>query len=60
MTVTGHIPAGTNAIELVEAGMDQINHLRAGPLTRVMFSTRPPDPARAYLDADPAPPSSDD
>jgi parallel beta-helix repeat protein len=52
MTVTGHIPAGTNAIVLVEAGMDQINHLRAGLLTRVMFRTRPPDPARAYLDAD--------
>lgn len=27
MTVTGHVPQGMNAIEAVEAGMDQINHL---------------------------------
>ena len=27
MTVTGHVPEAMNAIEAVEAGMDQINHL---------------------------------
>jgi imidazolonepropionase-like amidohydrolase len=27
MTVTGHIPRGMNAIQGVEAGMDQINHI---------------------------------
>jgi imidazolonepropionase-like amidohydrolase len=28
MTVTGHIPSGMNAIQGVEAGMDQINHIQ--------------------------------
>jgi len=28
MTVTGHIPDGMNAIQGVEAGMDQINHIQ--------------------------------
>ena len=27
MTVTGHVPQGMNALQAVEAGMDQINHL---------------------------------
>ena len=27
MTVTGHVPEGMNAIQAVEAGMDQLNHL---------------------------------
>ncbi|HEU5239827.1 MAG TPA: amidohydrolase family protein, partial [Pyrinomonadaceae bacterium] len=27
MTVTGHVPEGMNALQAVEAGMDQINHL---------------------------------
>lgn len=27
MTVTGHVPAGLNAFQAVEAGMDQISHL---------------------------------
>ena len=27
MTVTGHVPKGMNALQAVEAGMDQINHL---------------------------------
>jgi imidazolonepropionase-like amidohydrolase len=37
MTVTGHVPSAMNAIQGVEAGMDQINHL--GFVTPVM---RPP------------------
>ena len=28
MTVTGHVPNGMNAIQAIEAGMDQINHIR--------------------------------
>jgi len=28
MTVTGHVPNGMNAIQAVEAGMDQINHIQ--------------------------------
>ena len=35
MTVTGHVPRGMNAIQAVEAGYDQINHL--GFVTRVLF-----------------------
>ena len=31
MTVTGHIPDGMNAIQGVEAGMDQINHIQYIP-----------------------------
>jgi imidazolonepropionase-like amidohydrolase len=31
MTVTGHIPNGLNAIQGVEAGMDQINHIQYIP-----------------------------
>jgi imidazolonepropionase-like amidohydrolase len=31
MTVTGHIPQGMDAIEGVEAGMDQINHIQYVP-----------------------------
>lgn len=31
MTVTGHIPSGLNAIQGVEAGMDQINHIQYIP-----------------------------
>ena len=31
MTVTGHIPNGMNAIQGVEAGMDQINHVQYLP-----------------------------
>lgn len=27
MTVTGHVPTGLNALQAVEAGMDQINHV---------------------------------
>ena len=27
MTVTGHVPKGMNALQAVEAGMDQINHM---------------------------------
>ncbi|HJQ26680.1 MAG TPA: amidohydrolase family protein [Blastocatellia bacterium] len=31
LTVTGHIPNGLNAVQAVEAGMDQINHIQYLP-----------------------------
>jgi len=27
MTVTGHVPQGMTALQVVESGMDQINHI---------------------------------
>jgi imidazolonepropionase-like amidohydrolase len=45
MTVTGHIPVGMNAIQGVEAGMDQINHVEY--LTAVMT-----DPKSQTVDPD--------
>lgn len=45
MTVTGHIPNGMNAIQGVEAGMDQINHVMY--LTGVMA-----DPKTHTIDPD--------
>ncbi len=41
MTVTGHIPSGMNALEAVQAGMDQLNHI--GGIVSVMRD----NPARA-------------
>ncbi|MFL6214319.1 MAG: amidohydrolase family protein [Blastocatellia bacterium] len=31
LTVTGHVPQGLNAVQAVEAGMDQINHIQYLP-----------------------------
>jgi len=45
MTVTGHIPFGMNAIQGIEDGMDQINHIEY--LTRVMV-----DPKSQTIDPD--------
>jgi imidazolonepropionase-like amidohydrolase len=45
MTVTGHIPFGMNAIQGIEDGMDQINHVEY--LTAVMV-----DPKSQTIDAD--------
>jgi imidazolonepropionase-like amidohydrolase len=43
MTVTGHIPNGMNAIQGVEAGMDQINHIQyITPLMRPKDFRPPP------------------
>ncbi|HEY7405978.1 MAG TPA: amidohydrolase family protein [Candidatus Angelobacter sp.] len=47
MTVTGHIPVGMNAIQGIEAGMDQINHVEY--LTSVME-----DPKSQTVDPDSA------
>ncbi len=40
MTVTGHIPDGMNAIQGVQAGMDQINHIQYPAL--LFLTNRPP------------------
>jgi imidazolonepropionase-like amidohydrolase len=45
MTVTGHIPLGMNAIQGIEDGMDQINHVEY--LTKVMV-----DPKSQTIDPD--------
>ena len=45
MTVTGHIPQGMNAIQGIESGMDQINHISY--LTAVMV-----DPKSHTMDPD--------
>jgi len=45
MTVTGHIPNGMNAIQGIESGMDQINHIMY--LTAVMV-----DPKTRTIDPD--------
>ena len=49
MTVTGHIPNGMNAIQGIESGMDQINHIMY--LTAVMADpkTRTIDPDSAQV-----------
>jgi imidazolonepropionase-like amidohydrolase len=57
MTVTGHVPNGMNAIQCIESGMDQINHIqylpqillakdqRPGPDTKINFDS--PEAQRA-------------
>jgi imidazolonepropionase-like amidohydrolase len=47
MTVTGHIPRGMNAIEAVEIGFDQINHI--GFLFSVLRPTQPAGQRRMDL-----------
>jgi imidazolonepropionase-like amidohydrolase len=44
MTVTGHIPDGMNAIQGIEAGMDQINHMQYLPPVVLTSGTRKFDP----------------
>ncbi|MEP6924761.1 MAG: amidohydrolase, partial [Pyrinomonadaceae bacterium] len=41
LTVTGHVPNGMNAIEAVEAGMDQINHIQYLPTVLVGKDFKP-------------------
>ena len=56
MTVTGHVPTGLNAFQVVEAGQDQINHFSS--ILSVLFpplpdTTKPIDRLRAFIDAEP-------
>ena len=44
MTVTGHVPEGLNAYQVIEAGQDQINHI--GYIADIMHAPFPPDISR--------------
>ncbi len=51
MTVTGHVPEGMDAIQAVEAGMDQINHVQYLPPVMLPKGARPqPDATPAAID----------
>jgi imidazolonepropionase-like amidohydrolase len=41
MTVTGHVPEGLNAYQVVEAGQDQINHIQY--VADIMHASLPPN-----------------
>jgi imidazolonepropionase-like amidohydrolase len=41
MTVTGHVPDGLNAYQVIEAGQDQINHISY--IADIMHAPLPPD-----------------
>jgi imidazolonepropionase-like amidohydrolase len=45
MTVTGHVPEGLNAYQVIEAGQDQINHI--GYIADIMHAPLPADAKRA-------------
>ncbi|MGA7379509.1 MAG: amidohydrolase family protein [Terriglobales bacterium] len=45
MTVTGHVPEGLNAYQVIEAGQDQINHIHY--IADIMRATLPADASRA-------------
>ena len=44
MTVTGHVPEGLNAYQVIEAGQDQINHIQY--ITDIMHAPFPADMSR--------------
>jgi imidazolonepropionase-like amidohydrolase len=44
MTVTGHVPEGLNAYQVIEAGQDQINHI--GYIADIMHAPFPPEMSR--------------
>jgi imidazolonepropionase-like amidohydrolase len=52
MTVTGHVPRGMNAMQAVEAGYDQINHI--GFMARVMMPPTQPGAPPPRLDPESA------
>src|SRR5262249_36207356 len=51
MTVTGHIPQGMNALQGVEAGMDQINHIQYIPPVMLPKERKPGVPATVDLES---------
>jgi len=44
MTLTGHVPEGLNAYQVIEAGQDQINHVHY--IADIMHAPLPPDAKR--------------
>ena len=44
MTVTGHVPEGLNAYQVIEAGQTQINHI--GYVADIMHAPYPADMSR--------------
>jgi imidazolonepropionase-like amidohydrolase len=44
MTVTGHVPEGLNAFQVIEAGQDQINHIQY--IAAIMHAPLPSDASR--------------
>jgi imidazolonepropionase-like amidohydrolase len=51
MTVTGHVPDGMNALQAVEAGMDQINHINYALTGFFPRRARNPPPVTINLNA---------
>ena len=49
MTVTGHVPEGLNAYQVIEAGQDQINHIQY--ITDIMHAPFPADMSRTSTTA---------
>lgn len=54
LTVTGHIPQGMNAVQAVEKGLDQINHIQYIPPIMLPKDRKPGTPAVVNLDSDEA------
>jgi imidazolonepropionase-like amidohydrolase len=44
LTVTGHVPNGLNAVQAIEAGMDQINHIQYLPPVLMAKDQKPGTP----------------
>ena len=51
MTVTGHVPEGLNAYQVIEAGQDQINHINY--IIQIMLAP-PPESLKSSEESDPA------
>jgi imidazolonepropionase-like amidohydrolase len=54
LTVTGHIPQGMNAIQAVELGLDQINHIQYIPAIMLPKDRQPGAPPAVNLESDEA------
>jgi imidazolonepropionase-like amidohydrolase len=54
LTVTGHIPQGMNAVQAVEMGLDQINHIQYIPPIMLPKDRQPGTPATVNLESDEA------
>ncbi len=52
MTVTGHVPNGMNALQAVEAGMDQINHIQYLPIVLLPKDFKPQQGVVPKIDFD--------